>query len=97
MAAAARIARLEEVATATLVALPGRCARPSCSAHWRSAAEHVRRRYGRPVPVWGHSTGGAIARQLALTAPHLVARLLLVDIGAHMTGHGDVETILGDE
>jgi pimeloyl-ACP methyl ester carboxylesterase len=57
-------------------------------------AEHVRRRHGRPVLVCGHSTGGAIALQLALTAPDLVAGALLVDTGAHMTGHGDVETIL---
>jgi 3-oxoadipate enol-lactonase len=47
-----------------------------------------------PVLVCGHSTGGAIALQLAVSRPDLVAGLLLVDTGAHMHGHGDVGAIL---
>jgi 3-oxoadipate enol-lactonase len=57
-------------------------------------ARHITRRWGRPVLVCGHSTGGAIALQLAVTEPDAVAGLLLVDTGAHMKGHGDVDTIL---
>ena len=44
-----------------------------------------------PVVVVGHSTGGAIALQLAVDHPNLVAGLLIVDSGAHMRGHGDVD------
>jgi 3-oxoadipate enol-lactonase len=44
-----------------------------------------------PVTVVGHSTGGAIALRLALDHPGLVAGLLIVDSGAHMRGHGDVD------
>jgi 3-oxoadipate enol-lactonase len=57
-------------------------------------ARHIDRRWGRPVLVCGHSTGGAIALQLAVTRPDAVAGLLLVDTGAHMKGHGDVGPIL---
>ena len=57
-------------------------------------ARHVRTRWAGPVLVCGHSTGGAIALQLAVTEPALVAGLLLVDTGAHMKGHGDVGAIL---
>jgi pimeloyl-ACP methyl ester carboxylesterase len=57
-------------------------------------ARHIGRRWGRPVLVCGHSTGGAIALQLAVTQPAAVAGLLLVDTGAHMKGHGDVDEIL---
>jgi pimeloyl-ACP methyl ester carboxylesterase len=44
--------------------------------------------------VLGHSTGGAIALQLALREPQAVLGLVLVDTGAHMRGHGDVDAIL---
>jgi len=47
-----------------------------------------------PVVLLGHSTGGAIALQLALTRPDLIKALILVDTGAHMKDHGDVESIL---
>ncbi|MBT0767951.1 alpha/beta hydrolase [Kineosporia sp. J2-2] len=47
-----------------------------------------------PTLVIGHSTGGALALQLALSHPGLVAGLLLADTGAHMRDHGDVEAIL---
>jgi pimeloyl-ACP methyl ester carboxylesterase len=57
-------------------------------------ALHIGQRWGRPVLVCGHSTGGAIALQLASRRPDLVLGLVLVDTGAHMRGHGDVDAIL---
>jgi 3-oxoadipate enol-lactonase len=57
-------------------------------------ADHLRRRWTRPVLVCGHSTGGAIALQLAISHPAAVAGLVLVDTGAHMRGHGDVDATL---
>ena len=57
-------------------------------------AAHLPRRHGAPVIVLGHSTGGAIALRLAAGHAGLVAGLLLVDTGAHMRGHGDVDAIL---
>ncbi|GAB6901361.1 alpha/beta fold hydrolase [Kineosporia succinea] len=48
-----------------------------------------------PTVVIGHSTGGAIALQLAIHHPQTVSHLVLVDTGAHMRDHGDVEAILG--
>lgn len=47
-----------------------------------------------PHVVLGHSTGGAIALQLALAHPETVAALMLVDTGASMAGHGDVDGLL---
>lgn len=44
--------------------------------------------------IVGHSTGGAIAQQLGLAHPDVVAGLVLVDTGANMHHHGDVEAIL---
>jgi 3-oxoadipate enol-lactonase len=55
---------------------------------------HISRHWGRPVLLCGHSTGGAIALQLAITRPGSVLGLVLVDTGAHMKGHGDVDAIL---
>jgi 3-oxoadipate enol-lactonase len=57
-------------------------------------AGHLAGNWPRPVIVCGHSTGGAIALQLAVRHPALVAGLVLVDTGAHMHGHGDVDAIL---
>ena len=57
-------------------------------------AGHIAENWPRPVIVCGHSTGGAIALQLAVRHPELVAGLVLVDTGAHMRGHGDVDAIL---
>lgn len=47
-----------------------------------------------PALVVGHSTGGAIALELALSAPDLVSGLVLVDTGPNMHDHGDVDGIL---
>src|ERR1700761_5985850 len=57
-------------------------------------AAGIEARWGHPVLVCGHSTGGAIALQLAVSHPETVAGLVLVDTGAHMKGHGDVGAIL---
>jgi pimeloyl-ACP methyl ester carboxylesterase len=57
-------------------------------------AARITQRHGTPVVVVGHSTGGAIALRLVTAHPALVAALLLVDTGAHMRGHGDVDAIL---
>ncbi|HEX3782269.1 MAG TPA: alpha/beta hydrolase [Pseudonocardiaceae bacterium] len=57
-------------------------------------ADRIALRHSEPVLVLGHSTGGAIALQLAVSHPRLVAGLLVVDSGAHMHGHGDVDRIL---
>jgi 3-oxoadipate enol-lactonase len=57
-------------------------------------AGHIEDNWQRPVLVCGHSTGGAIALQLAVRHPDLVAGLVLADTGAHMRGHGDVDAIL---
>ena len=57
-------------------------------------AGHIAANWRRPVLVCGHSTGGAIALQLAVRHPELVAGLVLADTGAHMRGHGDVDAIL---
>jgi pimeloyl-ACP methyl ester carboxylesterase len=58
-------------------------------------ARYIGQAYDRPVLVCGHSTGGAIALQLAATRPETVLGLVLADTGAHMRGHGDVDAILG--
>jgi pimeloyl-ACP methyl ester carboxylesterase len=47
-----------------------------------------------PAVVVGHSTGGAIALELALRFPALVSALVLVDTGPNMRDHGDVDGIL---
>jgi 3-oxoadipate enol-lactonase len=57
-------------------------------------AGHIEENWQRPVIACGHSTGGAIALQLAIRRPDLIAGLVLVDTGAHMRGHGDVDAIL---
>ena len=57
-------------------------------------SDHIDARWGRPVLVCGHSTGGAIALQMAIQRPAAVLGLVLVDTGAHMRGHGDVGAIL---
>jgi len=57
-------------------------------------ADHINDRWHRPVLICGHSTGGAIALQLTTRHPDAVAGLVLVDTGAHMHGHGDVDAIL---
>jgi pimeloyl-ACP methyl ester carboxylesterase len=57
-------------------------------------AAHIEASWGGPVLVCGHSTGGAIALQLAARHPAAVSGLILADTGAHMRGHGDVGAIL---
>jgi pimeloyl-ACP methyl ester carboxylesterase len=57
-------------------------------------ARHIEENWGGPVLACGHSTGGAIVLQLAIRRPELVRGLALVDTGAHMHGHGDVDAIL---
>jgi 3-oxoadipate enol-lactonase len=57
-------------------------------------AGHLAENWSWPVIVCGHSTGGVIALQLAVRHPALVGGLVLVDTGAHMHGHGDVDAIL---
>lgn len=47
-----------------------------------------------PVVLVGHSTGGAIAATLTAARPELVVGLVLVDTGAHMRRHGDVDAII---
>jgi pimeloyl-ACP methyl ester carboxylesterase len=59
-----------------------------------TVADRIAARITEPALVLGHSTGGAIALQLALDHPDLVAGLVLVNTGAHMRGHGDVEQIV---
>ncbi|QRP45037.1 alpha/beta fold hydrolase [Amycolatopsis sp. FDAARGOS 1241] len=63
---------------------------------WRieDVAARIASRIDRPALLAGHSTGGCIAAHLAATRPELVAGLLLVNTGAHMRGHGDVDRIL---
>jgi len=57
-------------------------------------ADQINDRWHRPVLICGHSTGGAIALKLTIRHPDAVAGLVLVDTGAHMHGHGDVDAIL---
>jgi pimeloyl-ACP methyl ester carboxylesterase len=57
-------------------------------------AGHLVENWSWPVIVCGHSTGGVIALHLAVRHPALVGGLVLVDTGAHMHGHGDVDAIL---
>ncbi|MQY17712.1 alpha/beta fold hydrolase [Nocardia macrotermitis] len=57
-------------------------------------ARHIERTHGGPVLVCGHSTGGAITLHLAATHPSVVRGLILIDTGAQMRGHGDVEAII---
>jgi pimeloyl-ACP methyl ester carboxylesterase len=59
-----------------------------------SVAADIAAHHERPFVLLGHSTGGAIALHLTLTRPDLVEALVLVDTGAHMKNHGDVESIL---
>jgi pimeloyl-ACP methyl ester carboxylesterase len=57
-------------------------------------ADYISINIGSPVLVAGHSTGGAIALQLALAAPDLVQGLLLINSGPNMQGHGDVKSLI---
>jgi pimeloyl-ACP methyl ester carboxylesterase len=61
-------------------------------AQW--VAGYIRSNIGSPVLVAGHSTGGAIALQLALAEPELVQGLMLINSGPNMKEHGDVESLI---
>lgn len=54
----------------------------------------VLERRDRPVLLLGHSTGGAICLQLALTRPELVRALVVTNTGANMRSHADVDRII---
>lgn len=60
--------------------------------------EEVARREARnikqPVILVGHSTGGAIAAHIAAENPDLIRGLVLINTGAHMRRHGDVNKII---
>lgn len=74
---------------------PKGCA-PEGTRTW--SIEEIARREARnikhPVILLGHSTGGAIAAYLAAENPALVRALILVNTGAHMRRHGDVNKII---
>lgn len=57
-------------------------------------ARRETRKIKQPVILIGHSTGGAIAAYLAAENPELVRGLVLVNTGAHMRRHGDVNKII---
>jgi pimeloyl-ACP methyl ester carboxylesterase len=57
-------------------------------------ADRLAREGAGPVLALGHSTGGAIAMRLAIAHPDAVSALVLVNTGAHMRGHGDVDRFL---
>lgn len=59
-----------------------------------TVADRIAARLAGPALVLGHSTGGAIALRLALAHPDLVTGLVLVNTGANMHGHGDVDRII---
>ena len=88
---AAELAGVTAVHPVSWLTEPGPWDIPAVAAR---AAAFIERRWARPLLVCGHSTGGAIALQLAVGHPGTVAGLLLVDTGAHMKGHGDVDAIL---
>lgn len=66
--------------------------------HKTWSIEEIARREARsikqPVILIGHSTGGAIAAYLAAQNPDLIRALILVNTGAHMRRHGDVNKII---
>lgn len=59
-----------------------------------SIAHRVAAGISAATTVLGHSTGGAIALYLAATNPTLVSGLVIVNSGANMRNHGDVDTVL---
>ena len=59
-----------------------------------AVAAGIAGRMAGPATLLGHSTGGAIALAVALSRSELVEQLVLIDSGAHMRGHGDVDAII---
>lgn len=57
-------------------------------------AQRIARDISHPVVLVGHSTGGAIVAYLTASYPSLVRGLVLVNTGAHMRRHGDVDALL---
>lgn len=51
----------------------------------RDYAEEIERRFGRPMPVVGFSSGGMLGLQLALDHPEVVDRLVVVGAGARLS------------
>src|SRR5437764_1017658 len=58
-----------------------------------AVAERIVQRFPEPGLVLGHSTGGAIALQLAIEHPERSQGLILVNTGAHTRGHADLDRI----
>ncbi len=48
-------------------------------------ADEIRRRFDRPMPVVGFSTGGLLGLQLALDHPEVVDRLVVIGAGARLS------------
>jgi pimeloyl-ACP methyl ester carboxylesterase len=88
--------RLDGVASVEAVSwmtLPGPWDIPSIASR---LAAHVATTATAPVTLIGHSTGGAIAQQLVLDHPELFDSLALIDTGANMHAHGDVDAIIAN-
>lgn len=51
----------------------------------RDCADEIGRRFDRPMPVVGFSSGGMLAMQLALDHPEVVDRLVVVGAGARLS------------
>lgn len=57
-------------------------------------AGSIATRFRGPVILAGHSTGGAVALLIAARHPEALSGLMVIDTGAHMQGHGDVQSII---
>ncbi len=80
--------------TTVTLSLPGRrgSSGPACTTVAEAAAVvgNVIRRLEGPVVLYGHSLGGGIALELALTQPDLLAGLVLVATGARLRVHPEI-------
>jgi len=69
----------------------------SIEQHARDLAAFLRAHYpGRRAHVLGHSRGGRVALELALTEPELVDTLILAEPGLTLAGAGQAQTYLSD-
>jgi pimeloyl-ACP methyl ester carboxylesterase len=57
-------------------------------------ADDIRSDWQGPVLLVGHSTGGAIALQVATTQPHLLRGLMLINTGPNVHNRGDVRDLI---